>query len=407
MPESLAPSRTLWLIVAPPIIAVLWQIAKGLTRRSRPAGRGSDAWERRVGVGSVVLASGATLGHALRFARAPAGTAAFVERGIGGIVAGPLDASLGLRFDPLSATACGLACAVAIATAALLAVRPAGKGRGPVWAWLPLALAGGLLSFLADGLAMTFVGWALAAAAAAWLGGWTAARRGAAIATRGALALVALLLGAVMHADPGADARTTGFALVAFLVAAGAMSASAPPLGAPFALAALGCGGTIGLLGPFLLLRLALLAPPSSFSGAGHLIAIAGAVMLAGVGRRALLGSDGTSRWLALAGGAPAGVTCISLGSDGEKGGLLVLVSAGLTAALLLLTAAGRAGPIGLPGTVDRRDLEAELLVRAPEGAGTLLLSFERWVVDSLAGAVVVLLHASAWALSRLDARRP
>jgi hypothetical protein len=380
---------------------------KRVAPRARPAGRGSDAWERRIGVGSVVLASGATLGHALRFAREPAGTAAFVQRGIGGTVAAPLDASLGLRFDPLSGTACGLACAVAIATAVLLATRSAEKGRGPVWAWLELAFAGGLLSFLADGPAMTLVGWALAAAAAAWLGGWTAAGRGAAIATRGALALVALLLGAVSLADPGADASTTGLlSLVAFLVAAGAMSASTPPLGAPFALAALGCGGTIGLLGPFLLLRLALLAPPSS-SGAGHVVAIAGAVMLAGVGRRALLGPGGPSRWVALAGGAPAGVTCISLGSDGEKGGLLVLVSAGLTAALLLLTSAWRPISTGLPpGTPERRDLEDELLVRAPEGAGTLLLSFERWVVDSLAGAVVVLLHASAWALSRLDARR-
>ena len=127
--------------------------------------------------------------------------------------------------------------------------------------------------------------------------------------------------------------------------------------------------------------------------------------MLAGIGWTALRTSGGPARWLALVAGAPAGVTCLSLSADGEKGGLLVLGAAGLTAGLLLLAAAVRAVPVPAPAA--RTDLEASLLGRVPEGVGALLLSFERWVLDAIGGAVVVVVHASAWALSRLDARRP
>ncbi len=126
--------------------------------------------------------------------------------------------------------------------------------------------------------------------------------------------------------------------------------------------------------------------------------------MLAGVALRALLEPAGPSRWLALVGGAPAGVTCISLGADGAKGGLLVLVSAGLAAALLLLTADARRL---LEGARPAKDPEGALLGHLPEAAGLLLLSFERWVVDAIGGAVIALGHASAWALSKIDARRP
>jgi hypothetical protein len=218
---------------------------------------------------------------------------------------------------------------------------------------------------------------------------------------------VALLLGYVLRAAPGGvDAGTAStLAVVAFLCAAAAMSASTPPVGAPLGLAALGCGGTTGLLGPFLLLRVAEPAPLSL--GASQVVAIGGALMTAGVVRQALRRLDGPSRWVAVAGGAPAGLTCISLGADGEKGGLLVLVTAGLIAMLLLVTAAQRGISTAPRANPARTDLEAALLVGAPEAAGALLLSFERWVVDAIGGAVVVLARASAWALSTLDARRP
>src|SRR5580698_3868738 len=113
MPERLALSPTLWLALAPPLAAFVWQLARGL-RASRRGGA-DDPWARRVGVGSVVLASGATLGHALRLARAtgPAFAPAFgppvgahdasLDAGLGhaGLLdaglghAGPLDAGLG------------------------------------------------------------------------------------------------------------------------------------------------------------------------------------------------------------------------------------------------------------------------------------------------------------------------
>jgi hypothetical protein len=89
---------------------------------------------------------------------------------------------------------------------------------------------------------------------------------------------------------------------------------------------------------------------------------------------------------------------------------LLVLVSAGLAAALLLLTAAARgvtAEAADAKGAPARRDLEDALFARAPADAGVLLLSFERWVVDAIGGAIAALFHASAWALSRIDGRRP
>jgi hypothetical protein len=395
MPEPMALSRTLWLVIAPPLASSGWMLARELAGARLRVGDGTDPWTRRVGVGSVVLASGATLGHVLRIARAPADTTALVEPL--GVAAGPLQAGASLRFDFLSAAACGLACAVAIAVATFLATRPTAQRSRRLWAWLELALAGGLLSVLADGFVPVLLGWTLVSAAAAWLAGWTDPRSGAARATRGALAIVSLLFGAVSTADAG----PTTTSLVAFLVAVAAMSASIPPVGAPRTLAALGCGAATGLVGPFLLLRLAHLAPP--LPGAATLVTVAGIVMLAGVGLRAVSLPPGPSRWLALIGGAPAGVTCISLGADGEKGALPVLVCASLTAALLLLTSAAR----GISGDAKpASDPEGALLGHLPEAAGVLLLSFERWVVDAIGGAVVVLAHASAWALSKLDARR-
>jgi hypothetical protein len=231
-------------------------------------------------------------------------------------------------------------------------------------------------------------------------------------ATRGALAVLALLVAALSHVDPGGS---PAFSLVAFLVALAAMSGSTPPAGAPLSLAAVGCGATAGLVGPFLLLRLAALEPVPP--AAGLVIAIAGVAMLAAVGRRALLTPPGPSRGLALVGGAPAGLTCISFSADGEKGGSLVLASAGVAAAFLLLAAAARGLPIERDVSAKTKgdrlaipaplDLEAALLGRAPEAGGLLLLSFERWVVDAIGGAIVALSYASGWALSRIDGRRP
>jgi hypothetical protein len=508
--QRLVASRTLWLIVAPPLFGFLWHLATGL-RRTAADGRSGRATAsvRNVGIGAVLLACAATLGHAARLVRAAPGIEGLFQHGAGGTLAGSVDTGLGLLFDPLSGIACTLACAVA-AAAALFA-----SNDWRTWAWLELALAGGLLSFLADGFLTTLLGWAIAATAGSWLAGWRDPRVGAERATRGAFAVLAILVGASLLfwglrgqwdgddyivdsptelAPPRSDARLSfreiaaevaapgpldarslteaqtalpakgatapeasrragpgGFdivtlALLAFLAAAVAMSATVPPRGAPFALCAVG-SATIGALGPFLLLRLAFLAP---LARAGRpAIAAAGVFMLAAVARRAAYGrattrsattraanSAATTRGLALAGGAPAGLTCIALSADGAKGGLLVFGVACTVAALLLLTAASRA----LTGDHERREqrgdherreqrgdherreqrgdherreqrgdengIEHLLLGSAPEDGGALLVAFEQGVVDALAGAVAVVVRATSWVLARLDGAR-
>ena len=478
--QRLVASRTLWLIVAPPLFGFLWHLATGLRRAA--AGQRSErapASVRNVGIGAVLLAGAATLGHAARLARAAPGVEGLFQHGAGEALAGSVDVGLGLVFDPLSGIACALACAVA-AAAALFA-----SNDWRSWAWLELALAGGLLSFLADGFLTTLLGWSIAATAGAWLVGWRDPRLGAERATRGAFAVLAILVGAsllfwglrgqwdgddyvvdspaelvaprsdarlsfreiaadVAAPRPGATApslteiATTlpatsatapeasrragpgGFdivtlALVAFLAAAVAMSATVPPRGAPFALCAVG-SATIGALGPFLLLRLAFLAP---LARAGRpAIAAAGVFMLAAVARRAAYGrakAGAASGWLVVAGGAPAGLTCIALSADGAKGGLLVFGVACAVAALLLLTASWRGlstnghergGHERREQRADENGIEHLLLGSAPEDAGALVVAFEQGVVDAIAGAVAVVVRATAWVLARLDGGR-
>ena len=207
---------------------------------------------------------------------------------------------------------------------------------------------------------------------------------------------------------PGAFAAMSpafaAFVLGAAALAISTLATSSRRARVPFALTAVGSGATFGIAGPYLLLRVASIAPPSP--GASRGIAIAGVVLLAVVAARALRESSGPARVLGVLVGAPTGLTCISLGVDGVRGGWLVLLSAGSAAALLLLTVAVR----GLPAP--RRPLaqpapsvETALLEQLPESAGAMVMSFERWVVDSMAGAVVVAVYAASWALARFDAQ--
>src|ERR1019366_3544082 len=212
-------SRTLWLVVAPPFAAFVWQLVRGL----RGAGGAYDPWPRRLGVGSILSASAALLGH-------------------------------------------------------------------------ELALSGGLLSFLAGGLATAWLGWTLVGASAAWLAGWSDTKAGALRATRVALAIFAMLAGdsLVSVTNPGSwdaatgrdlDAYVASLALAAFLAAAASMSASAPqPRTAP-ALAAFDAGATTGLLGPFLLLREASLVPRLPHGAA--VVTVTGAALVVLAARRA------------------------------------------------------------------------------------------------------------------------
>ncbi len=468
--QRLVLSRTLWLMVAPPLLGFFWSLG----RRLRPAAEAQpEPWPRRVGVGSVLLASGATLVHVARLAYAPAGVGALLQRVGSGARIGPVDTGFDLLLDPLSGAACSLACAVAMAGAVLLVSSRAHQERNwKVWAWLELALAGSLLSFLAGGFVTMLLGWTLAGAAGAWLAGWTDRRAGAVRATRAALAMMALLVGATLlgrepegdaYSDespsdptlgatvlgatlgssgsssrreaiwsPGAiaapDRSSLSFselgasfaapsdeapgrgdgvapALAAFLIAAFVMSPSAPTPGSPLALTAVASGATTSALGPFLLLRLDFLVPLVARGAVA--IAVAGALMLAIAGERALLAAKGPLplRWLALVCGAPAGLTLISLGADGSAGALLVLVAAGLTSAFLTITAVRRGVWSSDVAPPRRGGVDDALLRAGPERAAELLMAFEHWVVDALAGAAAVLLHAAAWTLDRFDSQ--
>jgi hypothetical protein len=495
-------SRTLWLIVALPLLGCAWHIGWG-RRAALRAVRPEDVRRalqsaHRVGVASIALATEATLGHLLALVRAGADGGALLQHVAGGARVGQLEAGIALWFDPLSAAACTLVCVVALAAVVLVAWRPPSDHGWRTWAWIELSLGGALLTFLADGFVTMAIGWALAAAAQAWLAGWNSARPRVVAATRGALAIATMLFGAALlfwglggewqgddeyvrdraprfakvHVGawsdverprpreqpaggngslslasvPGAlvfldearapamrapfiavpvavgahglrvhtgDAssdtaigpmvvgpaeslalvprgptlsfrdlmaslvvrdRSGEFATVAtlegrpgpggldvvtlvlmvLLVAAVAMSAHLPPVGAPLTLAAMGCAATTMALGPFPLLRLA-----------------------------------------ALVSIAPRSVRMI------VDGGAVTLALTWLAATARLLRSARRGD--GLVHGARRVLTEDVLLERAPERLGLLLVAFERGVVDAFAGAVAALFGVAVWVAARSD----
>jgi len=200
--QRLVVSRTLWLVFAWPVVGLIWQIvvARRSIARSQDAGsaRQALASARVAGFGCIALAATATVGHALVLARLPAGARVLFEPVARGARHGDVDAGIELLLDTHSLAACGLACLVALGAAAMLAMRPAVERGWRPWAWLQLALAGALLSFLGDGFLTVAIGWALASAAGAWLAGWHDVGGGVVVATRGAAALAAMLIGAAL-----------------------------------------------------------------------------------------------------------------------------------------------------------------------------------------------------------------
>jgi hypothetical protein len=182
-------SRTLWLLPAPLVLGLVWHLATAL----RSPGPEDSPSARLVGMAGVGLATGATLGHVV--ALGP--RRAFVQPFAAGAHIGPVDASFGLCFDPLAAIGCAFACVVALGVAGYLSTRPAGRSWH-IWAWIELALAGAIVSLLADGLPTLALGWSLAIGAGGWLAGWSHPRAGQFAATRGAAALGALVLGGAL-----------------------------------------------------------------------------------------------------------------------------------------------------------------------------------------------------------------
>ena len=200
--QRLALSRTLWLVVAWPLVGLLWQLAVARRRIGRAREAGAVLRElasaRLAGLGCIALAVTAMLGHALLLARLPAGSRALFEPVARGARFGDVDAGVVLLLDTRALAACGLACAVTLGAAVVLARRPAPERGWRPWAWLQLALVAALVSFLADGFLTVAIGWALASAAGAWLAGWHDARVGVVVGTRGAAALAAMLFGSAM-----------------------------------------------------------------------------------------------------------------------------------------------------------------------------------------------------------------
>jgi len=200
--QRLALSRTLWLVIAWPLVGLLWQLAVARGRIGRAGDAGAVLRELRsarvAGVGCIGLAATATLGHALLLLRLPAGARALLEPVARGARFGDVDAGVVLLLDGRSLAACALLCLVSLGAAAVLATRPAPERGWRPWAWLQLALAGALVSVLADGFLTVAIGWTLASAAGAWLVGWHDARAGVVSGTRGAAALAALLFGSAL-----------------------------------------------------------------------------------------------------------------------------------------------------------------------------------------------------------------
>jgi hypothetical protein len=208
MPDYAAPlqrlvlSRTLWLVVVWPVVGLVWQafVSRRLIARARGqnAMRRALASARNAGIACVALATTSTFAHVVVLSRAPEGSGALLEHLASGARFGQLDAEVDLFFDRLSATFCTLACLIALAVAVVLAAGPPPNRSWRPWAWLQLSLAGALVTFVADGFVGTAVGWAMAAAAGAWLAGWNDSRAWLITATRSAIAMAALLLGAIL-----------------------------------------------------------------------------------------------------------------------------------------------------------------------------------------------------------------
>lgn len=198
--QRLILSRTLWLVVGWPVMGLAWQLFVARPRLRKAKGPDATlralASARVAGVGGVVLATTATVGHALLLLRLPAGGRVLFEPLARGARFGLFDAGVDLLIDERAAAACGLVCGIALAAAIVLATRPPPARGWKPWAWLQLALAGALLSFLADGFVTAAMGWALAGAAGAWLAGWRDPGAGVAVATRMALGIVAMLAAA-------------------------------------------------------------------------------------------------------------------------------------------------------------------------------------------------------------------
>jgi hypothetical protein len=190
-------------------------------------------------------------------------------------------------------------------------------------------------------------------------------------------------------------------AMVALIIAAAAVSAPMPAPGAPLALVAVSWSATTVLLGPFLLARagpLGALTP-----SIGQLTAATGVAILATAGRQAIL-RRGRERWIALIGGAPAGCAWTTLGVAGAPLAGRVVPAAAAVAATSLLVLATRGGSDDTETFPPLPAIDVAILERTPARIGALVLRFERWVIQPVAGAAAATVAALAWVVAHSDA---
>jgi hypothetical protein len=469
--QHVALSFTLWLLVVPLVLGFAGHglIAGPLRARGEDAaalGRQFDR-ARILGMAAVGTTTGAALGHALGLVRASPPPRTFIEYLSSGARIRDVDASIALYFDSFSAVACVLACVVAFGVATWVATRPAAEGGPGVWAWIELALAGTLLSFLADGLVTMAIGWTLTVAASAWLAGYADPRAGAVAATRGAVAITLLVVGgswlfcrfegaspadsasdepsrfmAVQMPEPDAEGASLTLASVpgalVFLDEARTPIARAPfvrvsvPTGThsirihPGSAGedtvlneSIADGSTTALVpvGPSLSFReittsMAASSQPSSRQALGTGVAVA--VLCAWMAAAWAVSA------VPPAARAPLPLVALSHGATtatigpfllGRASALLAFaprmeLALAVTAAAILVTAA-RALWAAASGSVDTRaeSVAVLLLDRGPARAGALLMRYEYWVVDAVAGAAEASGRVAAWVTWRLDAR--
>jgi hypothetical protein len=205
--------------------------------------------------------------------------------------------------------------------------------------------------------------------------------------------------------------------LVLWTAAAWAMGGAFPQGGAPRLRVAVAYGFTTAMLGPFFLARTSFLLAMAP--RAGIVVASAGAAILvrAGYGlcgrgprHRREGGGAAPLRWAPFLAAAPGGLAWAALGMFGEGASIRwasgVVVCAGVTASGALLLVARRGwlpSKSGDPEPPKWPTLAAVLLDRVPSRLGTLLLSYERWVIDATGRAGLGLLGVLAWAAALSD----
>jgi hypothetical protein len=461
-------SPTLWLLIAPLLLHLAWHLTVACWPRRRgakvAANRSKRDWVSVLGMATIGCVTGATLAHVIALAEAPKPTA-FVEYITSGARVGRVDAGIAFDFDSLSAAACLLLSMVAFGAATWLVMHPEVVRSSGAWACVELVLAGGMVSFLADGVVTMAMGWTLAATAAAWLAGWTDLRAAALAATRAAAATALLLLGgAVLFWRPegarqdsavqgssgfvalrSSDPRVHGSALTLASVPGALVyldGARTPLARAPFVGVPIPSGPHSIRIHSGSASDDAVITEEASAEGTLITLIPSGLSLsfrevgaaIAGSGEPSEpAGDDGVAAtalwlwmaaaWVMSAGAPPAnvpgplvalshGATTAILGPFllGRASVLLALaprtglVLAAAVAAILVAATRSLWSAASRPGDA-AAGATAWLLDRSPARAGALLIRFEHWVLDAIGATAGMLARIAAWGVSRLDAR--